>query len=468
VEALQGYGAYGAVYRAVRVGQEHSGPVALKVALHSWDKRFGREVELLSRLRHPGVPRLLDRGVLRYGSGAEYAFFVMEWVEGTRLYAWAERYALSGREVYRVLARLARALEAVHAVGGVHRDVKGDNVLVRLSDRSPVLIDFGSCHCPGAERLTWRSLAPFTPEYVSPQACLFDLRLAREQDGYYPPTPADDLFALGVTAYRLVMGEYPPPMKVQQDGEGRWHVSSRDLRPLLERNARVEPVLREWILRLLSDAPEDRGTAAELAQALEAVAGDEVAPQGAPASRPASEVSVPALPVSVVTVEKPERPRAFMRARAWKPWLALAAVGVSAAMLWSVRLEPLPPEHVWVSSPRWAEAQVPDAGTAGVGDTAPGEPEDSTPPASDGKSMDQHPEAVPRRVPRQQLQPDKKGRCPGSMQVAFDEGCWVENPKMTAEACVESGYVLRKGKCYSPVLETPLKSVPTSSPPEGR
>jgi serine/threonine protein kinase len=78
----------------------------------------------------------------------------MEWVEGTRLYVWAEKEAPSNRQLCRVVARLARALEAVHAAGGVHRDVKGDNVLVRQSDRLPVLTDFGSCHFVGAQRLT--------------------------------------------------------------------------------------------------------------------------------------------------------------------------------------------------------------------------------------------------------------------------------------------------------------------------
>jgi hypothetical protein len=52
-----GRGVHGAVYRAVRVGQEHSLPVALKLALLPRDPRFAREVELLSRQRHPHIPQ---------------------------------------------------------------------------------------------------------------------------------------------------------------------------------------------------------------------------------------------------------------------------------------------------------------------------------------------------------------------------------------------------------------------------
>jgi serine/threonine-protein kinase len=68
----------------------------------------------------------------------------MEWVEGTSLYDWARAHRPSSRQVLSRLASLARALEATRAVGGVHRDVKGDNVLVREVDGQPFLLDFGS------------------------------------------------------------------------------------------------------------------------------------------------------------------------------------------------------------------------------------------------------------------------------------------------------------------------------------
>jgi hypothetical protein len=48
------------------------------------------------------------------------------------------------------------------------------------------------------------------------------------------------------------------------------------------------------------------------------------------------------------------------------------------------------------------------------------------------------------------------------MQVLINGGCWVEQTGMTAEACVENGYVILDGKCYAPALEVPRKKVPTS------
>ncbi len=183
---------------------------------------MAREAELLSRVSHPGIPGLLDRGGELHAAGAEYAWFVMEWVNGTPLYAWAEWHAPSYQEVCRLLAQLARALEALHAIGAVHRDVKGDNVLVTtVGQVRRCSIDFGAGHFQGAQRLT-RAVAaavglPTTcPRRRACSTCAW----CPERDGYYSPTPADDLYALGVTAYRLVMGDYPPPMKVAAEGRG--------------------------------------------------------------------------------------------------------------------------------------------------------------------------------------------------------------------------------------------------------
>jgi hypothetical protein len=52
--------------------------------------------------------------------------------------------------------------------------------------------------------------------------------------------------------------------------------------------------------------------------------------------------------------------------------------------------------------------------------------------------------------------------------VAFNGNCWVELASMSAKACVENGYVLFKGKCFAPALQSPQKPVPTSSPAKAR
>jgi len=440
VKAWQGQGAYGAVYRAERVGFRRSGPVALKVSLSRWGWRMEREVELLSRLSHPSIPRLLDRG--GPSSGEQYPYFVMEWVQGVGLYAWAEQHAPTGRQVCRVLAQLARALEAVHAAGAVHRDVKGDNVLVRLSDRRGMLIDFSSCHFPGASRLTWESLPPMTPEYLSPQALRFYRRSLHQPEGYYAPSPADDLYALGVTAYRLVMGQYPGRMEARQDEQGHWQVPSLELRPLLEGPSQVEPRLRQVLVRLLSEAPEDRGTAGQVAEALEAVAGG-----------------------TGEAAERAERPKAVVRPRARKRWLALAAAGACAVGLWHWQRVPRPPAHLSASTQQTSDAQAPEAGTTALGDSSNSKSQDTTAPATDKRPLAQVPPPEPRR---EQARPDKKGRCPGRKQVPINGSCWFESAPMSAQDCRESGNLLREGKCYVPAFAPAQKTPPTSSPAEAR
>ncbi len=267
VVSCAGQGMFGTVYRVQRAEPEEPELFALKLAHYANDPRFEREVKLLRRIEHPGVPRLHEAGWWKPGSGEARAYFVMELVEGVPLYRWAAGKRVSSRQVLRVVGQVARALEATHAVGGLHRDVKGDNVLVRAGDEAGVLVDFGAGTYRGAKALTWHALPPGTPQYRSPQALRFYVRWRPELGGSYEATPADDLYALGVMAYRLATGEYPPPhvqveiAEREEDDTPKWVPA--------EQVTTVSRKLAALLRQLLAVEPEARGSARQVAEAAE-------------------------------------------------------------------------------------------------------------------------------------------------------------------------------------------------------
>ncbi|MCY1022525.1 protein kinase [Pyxidicoccus sp. MSG2] len=189
--------------------------MALKLALHPEDLRFAREVELLSRLHHPSVPRLVDHGSWQQPGGLPYPHIAMEWVEGVALYDWARARRPTSRQVLHALASLAQALAATHAAAGVHRDVKGDNVLVSTADGRVFLTDFGSGSYVGAAMLTSPPFPPGTQPYRSPEAWRSVRLPFQPSNTPYAPGPADDIFALGMTYYvhkgACYGPTYPPP-----------------------------------------------------------------------------------------------------------------------------------------------------------------------------------------------------------------------------------------------------------------
>jgi eukaryotic-like serine/threonine-protein kinase len=199
-----GHGGMGTVYLAERVDGQFQHQVALKIVQRSTadrdlERRFRVERQVLASLEHPHIARLLDGGV----TDAAEPFFVMEYVAGEPLLAFATRAGLGIRERLAIFLKVCGAVSYAHAKLVVHRDLKPSNILVP-PDAEPKLIDFGlakvldtSGDDPGAgKNLT--VFRAFTPAYASP-----------EQVHGQPITTATDVYSLGVVLYELLTGRKP-------------------------------------------------------------------------------------------------------------------------------------------------------------------------------------------------------------------------------------------------------------------
>jgi serine/threonine protein kinase len=431
-----GRGSYGTVYRACRAKSSDERRFALKLASSPRDPRFEREVELLSRVRHPHVPRLRDRGWWTHPNGMLFPFLVMDWVEGMPLYAWASLNTLTSRQVLRLLGQLARALEATHEARCVHRDVKGDNVLMSPGGDA-FLVDFGAGTFEGARQLTSEILPPSTAQYRSPQAWRFQLAFRQLASAHYQPTPADDVYALGVMAYYLVTGTYPPSA-VEPVDEKEPHLSRL---PALVPPARLATVSRELnalIVRMLSEEPRARGTAREVALAAEqalALAGPR---EDEPLSLrpPRRATGLPATP----------RPLFKLAAAAVAVGLAMLAVTVSASV------SPPPAVPLW-SVQDEEPKRLGEGDSSGVRSAAEQALESTSVPSSfsaeSSVDMPQEPFADQRRPPCREPEVEIRG------------GCWLKIEAMEWQ-CAEVGYAWRWG-CYTPSPQRPRPA--TSGPP---
>ncbi|ADO71752.1 serine/threonine-protein kinase [Stigmatella aurantiaca] len=426
LDGRAGYGAYGVVYRAHKVGQTEAQPVALKLARYPNDPRFEREAGLLAQIQHARVPCLLGRGTWKGGPrGDTYPYVVMQWVEGLRLYDWAKEHAPSSRQTLRLLAEVAWALEATHAVKGLHRDVKGDNILVSPEGHA-FLMDFGCGTWKEAPPLTQGLLAPGTKLYRSAQALRFHWNHRHATSPQYQATPADDVYALGVTAYRLCTGIYPPlatdPSIVGDDG--------RDTREALVPPSQVKPMapsLESFILRMLSDKPQERGSAGELAAAMEALAA-ESGTESAETARP-SRSGEPSEGTSPPSAEA-------RHGESWPMGLLPLVAGLLLAISGTMNLERLlaPPSGMR------------DGGTGGVADAAVEElpvPTSPREPEVRGLSLD---------MPKGPLPGQLRPPCPRN-QINIKGGCWAEIVQVSPP-CGESFYDW-KGACYVPVAAPP-------------
>jgi len=194
-----GEGGMGVVYEAERADGTFEQKVAVKLLKFGSETedamaRFSRERQILARLEHPGITRLLDGGQSAEGR----PFLVMELVEGQEVDAYCDQKQLSIEERLRLFIEICLCVHHAHGHLVVHRDLKPSNILIDAQGR-PRLLDFGIAKLLAQEKedgLTHIGQRIMTPEFAAP-----------EQIKGETITTATDIYALGLILFELLAGK---------------------------------------------------------------------------------------------------------------------------------------------------------------------------------------------------------------------------------------------------------------------
>ncbi len=212
--------------------------------------RAEREARLAARVHHPHVVSVYD-----LADDGDFTWLIMELVDGPTLADLAHDGPLDLKRAARLLAQVADALAAAHADGLVHRDVKPSNVFVTGDDVAK-LGDFGIARREDDEALTRTGLITGSPAYLSPE-------IARGSTA----TAAGDVWAFGITVYRVVTGSVP------YDVEGDDVITA--VQKILDAPAPALPAdhpLAPVVAAATRHDPTDRATMREIADLLQTLA----------------------------------------------------------------------------------------------------------------------------------------------------------------------------------------------------
>jgi Protein kinase domain len=278
IEGVAGRGGMGVVYRATHLALDIT--VALKLIQPDlagdpgFRERFQRESRLAASIEHPNVLQ-----VRHAGEEDGLLYITMRYVEGTDLRALLDQKGrLEPAEAVDLLGQIAGGLDAAHARGLVHRDVKPANVLIEEvagGRRRAYLTDFGlTRHATSAGGLTKTGHWVGTLDYVAP-----------EQIEGKPVDARADVYALGCVFYEMLTGAVPF-MKESEVATMYSHLNEPPPRPS-KQAATVSPELDEVVMRAMAKDPADRyPSAGDLAHAADA------ALEGTSTSRPEMSVAV--------------------------------------------------------------------------------------------------------------------------------------------------------------------------------
>jgi serine/threonine-protein kinase len=265
VERFLGAGAMGEVYagRHPDIGKR----VAIKILKPSLAtsaeaaERFKREARVVNQIDHPNVIDVFAFGRLDDGR----LYLVMDLVDGDTLRAAVADGPMDVDRTLDVLEQIADALDAAHAKGVVHRDLKPDNVMI--AGTKVLVLDFGiaklvSTESNPATLLTGQGAWIGTPSYMAPE------QWSAEGAG-----PASDRYALGVMAFELLSGKLPfqaPTLPQMMEQHFRAPVPALSTRGAVAARSMFDPVLA----RAMAKEPAKRyASAKELVAALREVAG---------------------------------------------------------------------------------------------------------------------------------------------------------------------------------------------------
>ena len=241
---ILGQGGMGAVYKARDL--ELDRVVAVKVIRPDLAShpdilaRFKQELILARQITHRNVIRIFD---LSEASGIK--FITMEFIEGQDLKSLvSEKGRISFEEAAGFIEQVCLALEAAHAEGVVHRDLKPQNIMVDKQSRASVM-DFGIARSVEAGGMTMTGMVVGTPEYMSPEQVMGERVDVRS-----------DLFTLGVIFYELLTGATP----YRSDSlQGAMFKRTREIpKPPIEVDPTVPQILSDVTAKCLQIDPARR------------------------------------------------------------------------------------------------------------------------------------------------------------------------------------------------------------------